>query len=155
MDYNKQATDFLESSVVEFLAVRAVPQMSPRWAKDGRHGTNWSITLRKYTERHEGDWKSFVSYTGLKKEIQFFFWSSIKSKEDAIHSHTGEKKPKAYDVLAGLYMRTEDFDDFCSSFGYSTDSREAEATFKEVQELNKKLESIFTEQELEALNEIQ
>ncbi len=157
-DYNKQAEDFLVSCKVEYKAEKAVPQTAPRWSKDGRHGTQWSITLTKYENQNRADEDiarvKFFYHKPL-KTIQFFFWSSIKSKEDTEHRYQGEKKPEAYDVLAGLYIPVDSFEDFCANFGYSEDSREAEATFKEVQELNKKLESIFTSEELERLSEIQ
>lgn len=134
MDYNKQATDFLASCKVEFKAVKAVPQKSPLWAEDGNHGTHWSITLTKDANR----------------KIEFSFWSSIKDKEDALKS-----SPTAYDVLAGIYTPVDTFKDFCDSYGYDEDSRKAEHTYHEVMALNKKLESIFSEKELQALQEIQ
>lgn len=149
--YQIQAETLLQSAGVLFEARQAIPQMSPRWAKDGEHGIQWSITLAKLKEKPQAE-----QYIGtveqmknhIEKKIQFFFWDSIANKEKT-------KKPQGYDVLANLYNQFGDtFEDFCANFGYSTDSREAEATYKEVEALNRKLESIFTAEELEALLEI-
>jgi len=158
MDYNKQAKDFLESCGVLFIAEKAIPQKSPRWSKDGKHGTHYSITLGKLKEKPSAT----VQYWGkpednlmhCSKVIEFSFWNSLHAKEKAEHTYNGSAKPRSYDVLAGVYMPVDSFDNFCSNFGYDTDSREAEATYNEVVELNKKLESIFTSEELERLQEI-
>ena len=155
-DHNKQAEDFLKSCGVLFVATKAVPQLAPNWSKDGKHGTHYSIQLGKLKEKPS----STVTYWGDAKDnlmhcstvIEFSFWNSIQAKEDAGHGESD--KPKAYEMLAGLYMPVTDFDDFCSMFGYDNDSRTAERTFKEVQELNAKIESIFTVNELEKLQEI-
>lgn len=156
MDYNKQAESFLLSCNVTFKAEKAVPQLSPRWAKDGKHGTHYSITLAKYKEPFSIGENNFLVKRGIpEKRIVFSFWNSIKAKEEAEHSYNKSDKPKAYDVLSSIYMPVQDFEDFCSCLGYSEDSREAEATYKEVVELNKKLEGIFTSEELARLIEIQ
>lgn len=156
MDYNKQAEEFLVSCNTIFQAQKATPQMSPRWAKDGKHGTQYSITLKKYDKLFTDEGKEiFHDWDRPLKEIQFFFWNSIHAKKEAeIRGHRNDR-PKPYDVLAGLYTPCESFEDFCGNYGYSEDSREAEATYKEVVELNKKLESFFTSSELEGLQEIQ
>lgn len=159
MDYNKQAKDFLESCGVLFIAEKAIPQKSPRWSKDGKHGTHYSITLGKLKEKPSAT----VSYWGDAKDnlihcstvIEFSFWNSLEAKRKVDYHESKSDKPREYDVLAGIYTPVDSFEDFCSNFGYDTDSREAEATYHEVVELNKKLESIFTSEELEQLQEIQ
>ena len=154
MDYNKQANDFLFACNVLFEAKKAVPQLDPNWSKDGKHGTHYSVTLSKYAEPFKLVDKVFIVTRGKpSKEIQFNFWNSIHAKEQAEHSKSD--KPKAYDVLSGLYMQVESFEDFCACLGYDEDSRTAEKIYKEVQEQNAKLESIFTPSELEKLQEIQ
>jgi len=156
MDYNKQAEDFLFSCNVSFEALKAIPQLAPNWSKDGKHGTHYSITLSKYAEPFKRtDWKEkgFIIKQGRPtKEIQFNFWNSLHAKEQSEHGKSD--KPRAYDVLAGIYTQIESFEDFCSNFDYDEDSRTAERTFKEVQELNAKLETIFNEEELAKLQEI-
>lgn len=163
IDYEKQATDFLRScgvSGVQMFAEKAVPQVAPRWAKDGKHGVQWSITLA----RMRGKMRSDQFIAGLKemhyfidKSVQFFFWDSVANKErDEKRGHTiSYKKPTAYSVLSGLYNPCDSFEDFCANYGYSEDSREAEKTYNEVLELNRKLESLFLPEELSRLQEIQ
>lgn len=155
-DYQKQGETFLRETNCIMEALRAVPQTSPNWAKDQKHGTQWSITIARLSLPIEK-----IEYIGsikemrhvIEKSITFPFWTSIKAKEDAEHSMIAraKEKPKAYDVLANLYTQADTFEDFCGNCGYSEDSREAYATWKEVAALNKKIESIFTEEELAAL----
>ncbi len=157
-DYRGQANAFLTETGVLMEIVRAVPQISPRWAKDGKHGTCYSVTLAKLREKpQEGAYIGNIADNRghIAKEIQFFFWNSIAAKEAALNgSALGEKKPSAYDVLAGLYNQADNFEEFCANFGYSEDSREAEKTYQEVGELNAKLGSIFTVGEIAAMSEI-
>ncbi len=156
-EYKRQAEHLLHIARVQLSIVKAVPQLSPRWAKGKEHGTCYTVALGKMPELwtlNKYEQASEVIERLATKKIQFFFWNSIAAKEAGRNSMTGEKKPSAYDVLAGLYMPVSNFKDFCGNFGYSDDSREAEKTYNEVIELNEKLESIFTPEELEALQEI-
>lgn len=155
--YKEQGEAFLKACGVALEVKQAVPQVAPRWAKDGKHGIQWSVELGKYKEKPSDT----VSYWGtfddnrmhMSSVIQFFFWGSIRDKEDS--EHRGMKhKPTAYSILAGLYSPVDSFKDFCANFGYSEDSMEALKTYDAVKEQNEKLESIFTSEELEALSEI-
>ena len=155
MDYEKQAQEFLRTANATLVVEIAVPQLSPRWAKDGKYGIQYSVTLAKmktdYTpNKYETTKEAQARFA--EKTVQFFFWDSIANKEKANHGISA--KPKAYDILAGLYNQTDSFQDFCSNYGYSEDSREAYATYEEVKALNAKIESIFTPEQLEALQEI-
>lgn len=158
MNYEEQAKDFLKHCGVIFYAVKAVPQKFPLWAEDGKHGIHWSITLAKIDKTKQLD---FIGrYRDMRhaitKEIEFSFWGSIHDKEKARHRMSGiDRKPCAYDVLAGIYYPSVDFKDFCDSFGYDNDSIKALKTFKEVEILNSKIESIFSGKELRKLSEIQ
>lgn len=63
--------------------------------------------------------------------------------------------PTAYAMLACLTKYDPGtFEDFCSEYGYDTDSRKAEKTYFAVQEEWKKVRSFFTSEELESLREI-
>jgi len=164
-EYTEKAESFLKASKVEMRAEQAVPQTAPLWAeKDGKHGIKWSIELVRYVsemraDRHIAGEKN--EYKKAIKTIQFFFWDSIASKE-AIDRHNQNAmhqrkypKPEAYNVLANLYHPTQEtFEEFCDEYGYDHDSRLAERTYEAVKELNQKLESFFTTEELEALKEI-
>jgi len=63
--------------------------------------------------------------------------------------------PTAYDVLACLTKYdVGSFEDFCSEFGYDTDSRTAERTFKAVVKEWENISRIYTEEQIEAMQEI-
>lgn len=65
------------------------------------------------------------------------------------------KKPSDYCILSGLTgYCAENFEDFCSEFGYDTDSRSAEKTFKDCLDQSKNLQMIFNDEELDELSEI-
>lgn len=160
--YDQQAIDFLTKYNLKLEAVEAVPQTAPRWATNGEHGVQWSITIAKMKGEPRPD-KDIVPLKELsahvEKSIQFFFWSSIKEKEDYENSYPRKfrhPRPSAYSVLANVYdPSVTTFEDFCSSFGFDTDSKKADETFKEVVALNKKIESILPLQALDDILEIQ
>lgn len=64
--------------------------------------------------------------------------------------------PTAYDVLACLEKYGyEDFEDFCATFGYDTDSRRAKKIFKSVQKEYDNVCKLWSDEEIEQLREIQ
>lgn len=70
-------------------------------------------------------------------------------------AYTG--KPKTSDVIHSLLMDSEaaeeSFEDWCSNFGYDSDSRKAERTYRACMETAKKMHRLFTEAELAELRE--
>jgi hypothetical protein len=80
----------------------------------------------------------------------FSFWNSKNDQQ------TG-KAPTAYDVLACISSEVycpDDFEEFCSEYGYDTDSRKAEQTFKAVVKQAESLRRIFTSELLDKLAEV-
>jgi len=139
-DYKKQAKDFLQKYGLTLSIVTAVPQKAPLWHEEGKeYGINYYCTL----SNKEG------------KEYGFDFWGSIADKENNFRGFP--KSPSAYSVLACLdtYADGFTFEDFCHSYGYDTDSRKAEKTFKAVQYQTEKLKEVLSDEAQEALNEIQ
>ena len=66
------------------------------------------------------------------------------------------QEPTAYDVLACLTKYdVGSFEDFCSEFGYDTDSRTAEKTYFAVVKEYNEVKRLWNEKEIEALQEIQ
>lgn len=66
-----------------------------------------------------------------------------------------EAKPTEYDILACVEKyRYDSFSDFCSEFGYSTDSISARETFLACGEEYTGLRRIFTKEQMEKLREI-
>jgi hypothetical protein len=65
------------------------------------------------------------------------------------------KAPTAYDILACVTKHeVGTFEDFCSEFGYDTDSRKAEKTYQAVKEEYLNISRLFNEDELAELQEI-
>ena len=156
--YQQQADYFLTTCGVHFEAVKAVPQDAPQWAKDGKHGTKYSITLAKIDST-----KGVVNeFTRVEQQPQLFsevitfpFWNSIHAKEQAKKSPIKSDKPSKYDVIATLdVMYNDTFEDWCFNYGYDEDSREAYKTYKAYLELDAKLRKVFTDGQLEALQYI-
>lgn len=80
------------------------------------------------------------------KQISFKFGDSINHTLEGI-------EPDLYDVLTTIsaeydFNNTE-FEEFCSEFGYNTDSRKAEKTFKLWKKQNTKLHKLFTDEEIQ------
>lgn len=73
-------------------------------------------------------------------------------KLDKIHK---PEVPDAYTVLACLTKYDPGtFEDFCSEYGYDTDSKKAEKTYNGVMEEWLNMQRLFTNEELEAMSEI-
>lgn len=63
--------------------------------------------------------------------------------------------PTAYDVLACLTKYDiGTFENFCSEFGYNTDSRTAETTYKAVLNEYNNVKMLYSDEEIEKLQEI-
>ena len=125
------------------LLPKGFPSGRPRWAKDWKHGTQYSILLAKIENGN------FLSYEELENRAEKSISFSLElnpQKEEATHGKSD--KHNAYDVLSGVYYPVSSFEEFCSSFGYSEDSREAYQTYQEVVELNRKDRKHFTAEEL-------
>lgn len=86
----------------------------------------------------------------IKTKLNWGFMDNKKS--DVIHY---PEAPTEYDLLACLTKYdVGTFEDFCGEFGYDTDSRKAEDTYKAVKEEYEKVCALFTDEELTELQEI-
>ena len=83
------------------------------------------------------------------REYKFKFGQSINDSN-------GKTNPTSYDVLTSLQKyEIEDFKDFCDSFGYDEDSRKAERIYKAVLDEYQNLKMLYSDAELEKMQEIQ
>lgn len=99
-------------------------------------------------DRKHLDRKDLVSFI---KRTDWDFLNNGKS--DIIHK---PKKPTVYDILACLTKYDpETFEDFCRALGYDTDSRSAKKTYKAVVKEYLNVCKLFTDEEIEDLQEIQ
>lgn len=69
--------------------------------------------------------------------------------------HAGDKVPTAYDVLAALTKSDPGtFENFCSEFGYDSDSRTAESIYNGVRKEWEQVSAMWTADEIEKMQEI-
>lgn len=126
-NYQEQATKFLKNTNTKFKAKYF--DYAYYFPQDKEQREIYKITLKT----PKG------SYT-------FKFGQSIASQ--------GEE-PTPYDVLACLTKYdVGSFEEFCSEFGYDTDSRAADRTFKAVVKEWENISRIYTEEQIELLQEI-
>lgn len=132
-EYEKQANDFLARHNIKFHA-KFMGDKCPLWC-DGKHihGDRYLVTFTRYNPY---------------KRITLSFWNSLNDKQNGI-------SPNAYDVLASIEKYDiGTFEDFCNEFGYDTDSRKAEKIYKAVKEQYTQLLTLFNDDEMAEMAEI-
>lgn len=131
MDYQKQANDFAKKHGVT-LKVIGEPEYRPYFLDDKEERFVFKLQLSRKGKRHT-----------------FTFGQSIAS---------GSEEPDMYSVLAAIEKNDpEDFEWFCSNYGYDTDSRKAEKIYKAVcreYAAVQRLFADFTEDQWDELREI-
>lgn len=158
MDYNKQAQDFLNSTKTTIEVVEIGKLKPENW--DSRPVKTLSVTLKN--ERHTYNFKFYCSLVDTYgPDLDWRHTSQYDPKYYAAlkkwRKEQSEKRKNnyAYDVLACLFVDySEDFEDFCSNFGYDTDSRKALDVYLAVRNETKNLKCLFTEDQLDLLHEI-
>lgn len=131
--YVKQANEFLARHSIE-LRVELLGKEKSTICKD-KWNNRFGVTLTNTASMSTGDAKS----------ISFEFHGSVKDFED------GRKTLSSYDVLACCSCDIncpETFEDFCTLYGYSEDSRKAEETFRACLAQAKKLRRFFNTEEM-------
>jgi len=172
--YEQQALDFLAKTNTTF---------SAEFVKHGKHFDNdkgtrdiYSITLSRGSRKFTFDFGQSINKSGfyytrgvnsipldykwikypkhklkylIKQEIDYSFISNL----DKVHY---PEAPNAYSVLACLTKYDPGtFEDFCSEFGYDTDSKKAEKTYNSVVNEWNNIKALFNDAEIEELQEIQ
>ena len=100
-------------------------------------------------------YRVFISYNG--KKTSFTFGDSLQNGYDG---KTPESNPEEYrqtilDCLVSDSYTPENFNEFCSEYGYNEDSRKAFKTYKRVIKQAEKINKVFSTEDLEALyNEV-
>lgn len=129
-EYEQQANEFLKDTKTEFKA--EFLKNSFHFSGDTEKRNIYEITLKR------GE-----------REYKFKFGDSIANTENL------KKSVSAYSVLSCLTKNeVGDFNNFCDDFGYDTDSRTAEKTYKAVLEEWNNVKMLFTDAEIEKLQEI-
>jgi len=121
------------------------------------HRINFNATFLRYGAHFEEDRDRGVNrdnyrctFSRGRARLVIFFGQSLNDSDGG-----GGNPPRAYDVLACIGKNDPGlFEEFCREFGYETDSRRAEKTYKAVVKEWKNVSAFFTAEELEALQEI-
>jgi hypothetical protein len=91
------------------------------------------------------------TFTRNKTKLSIQFGQSLVNSKPSRHA----KAPNAYDVLSCIEKYSPDtFENWCAEFGYDTDSRKAENTWKLCVDQWFQVERFFTSDELEKIREI-
>lgn len=124
----KQANKFLKSTGVRFEA---------KFLAFGKHFDD---------DKEDRDIYECKLINAYGREYVFKFGQSI--------ANSG-KTPTPYNVLACLTKNNPgDFENFCGEFGYESDSRKAFKVYKGVKREWKNIERLFSDKEIERLQEI-
>ena len=113
-----------------------------------------SSNTTQYSKLNIVDFRNFLLrieriLTSSAIELRSKNWGEAKQSENIVH-------PTSYDVLSCLQKYdVGTFEDFCSEFGYDTDSVKALKTYKAVQDEFKNVQALFNDYEIELLQEIQ
>lgn len=177
-EYDQQALDFLTLTGAKVEIKLADNQTCPEhWekCKPYRYEDGFNFpSKRKITVPHSHGLKYTVTISREgRKAYTFDFWSSINEtyKKEVEHlnrnfHHTIDMvrvyrtaiKPSAYDIFACLSCGTGTheltFEEFCSDYGYDTDSRKAEKVYNAACDESRALARLFSEEELDKLREI-
>lgn len=134
-DYNKQSTDFLQTTGTTFAAKflkKGIYFDGDKQARD-----IWSITLKNANHKYTFTFGQSIAHSGI--------------------------APTEYDVLACLQKyEVDDFTDFCNEFGYEQfddiyegHNRISFKIYKFVVKEWENIEKLFTPEQIELLQEIQ
>jgi hypothetical protein len=179
-EYEKQANDLLAKLGITFTA-ELIGKDCPRFCEDAIaerdmhaldtyprkshiHGKHYRCTFQR--DGHSKG-KEANGYTG---SMSIDFWNSYADEEynklgTASYRHgetllrydrKGKRTVSAYDVLACITKSEPGtFEEFCSEFGYSSDSMRAHDTWKAVRAEWRKVQGFFYPDEITAIQEVQ
>jgi hypothetical protein len=175
-NYEKQALDFLALTKTTFKC---------EFLKHGKHFENdkdtrdiYKITLERGKRSYSFNFGQSINCSGEYQVIErlrnkiwcekttggkyalsaedFKNLKHIMGIENDILKNPNFSAPTAYGVLACLTKYDPGtFEDFCSEFGYNEDSRTAERTYRAVLDEWMNISILFSDSEIEALQEIE
>lgn len=90
------------------------------------------------------------------KQFTFNFYDSIHNTESKDIYHDDLLPSILSSIRSDYYINSENypsFESFCGEFGYDTDSRRAERTYKTCMKHGDKLQEVFTEEEIETIQD--
>lgn len=167
-DYQVQAKQFLADCNATMDIKFVGKELPSHWLGETKSHNKYQFTITtpkgKYTSYF---WDSLHNTKVSEVSERTYAQQKYKASYDCLRSHEKAKAraelaklkanaiPTEYDILATVEKYGYDsFSDFCSEFGYSTDSISARETFLACGEEYAGLRRIFTEEQMEMLREI-
>lgn len=168
-EYQAQAKQFLADSNATMEISFIGKEIPSHWLGETKPHNKYQFTITtpkgKYTSYFcDSLWNTMVSemtqndYARKKYKMN---WDVLNYQEKVkvikeLNVLKANAIPTEYDILAAVEKYSYDsFSDFCSEFGYSTDSISARETFLACGEEYAGLRRIFTEEQMEKMREIQ
>ena len=167
-DYQAQAKQFLTDCNATMEINLVGKEVPAHWRDETKPHNKYQFTI----STPKGKYTSYFWDSLYNTEVSEMTADNLACKRRVIHydgltmyerakilkelkSLKSKVKPTEYDILACLEKYSYDsFSDFCSEFGYSTDSISARETFLACGEEYAGLRRIFTEEQIEKLREI-
>lgn len=167
-DYQAQAKQFLADCNATMEIKFVGKEIPTNWKGETRPHNKYQFTITTPRGKYASYfWDSLYNTEVSEVSETTYAQQKYKASYDCLRSHEKAKaraelaKLKAnarsteYDILAAVEKYGYDsFSDFCSEFGYSTDSISARETFLACGEEYAGLRRIFTEEQMEMLREI-
>ena len=128
----------IETKTAGTIKINSVFKGNKLWKNGSDRFQNWNN--HKVTVTHNG------------QKFSFDFWGSIANPEI---SNDQENVFALYCALSDGLSAENDFNEFCSEFGYDNDSRTAERIYKACEKTNAKINRVFSCDLYDLINEIQ
>ncbi len=173
MDYEKQASDLAAKLGLELIINKV--EHRKHFLDDTDSRDVYNVTLKRGSRSYTFDFGQSINcsgkYIGHKRLCLNNFKQYLFSEEDIkkwkldgwwckktyeIKKNPNYKEPGFYDILCCLTKYDPgDFNNFCDDYGYSNDSIKALKTYEAVTTEFVAMQSLFSDEELELLTEIQ
>lgn len=151
-DYEKQGTDFLAKHETE-MTVKFLYN-GPYFEDEKESRDVYEVTLKRGTSDYTFKFGQSIANSGL--TVKRNPRGRTVYDHEEVRRKGGRIVPSAYDILSALTKNDPGtFKDFCSDFGYDTDSRRAEKIYFAVQEEYSAIAKMFTAAERDEMSEIQ
>jgi hypothetical protein len=152
-EYDKKAEAFLAKTNTTFKA--GFLRYGKHFDDDKESRDVWRITLTRGNRAYSFDFGQSIAHSGRYiLRIDGSKTNGFKSM-GAHHKNPDFEEPTPYDVLACLTKyEPGTFEDFCGDFGYNTDSKRAEKTYNAVKEEWLQVQTLWTDEEISELQEI-
>lgn len=171
--YEQQAIDFLNQTGAS-IDIK-FNRSGKHFADDKEDRDIYTITIKRGSRKFSFDFGQSINKSGFyytkgrqiipldRSKLNDINLSSFIKKNDHYFLDNGKsdiihrpEAPSYYDVLACLQKYDiGSFDDFCSEFGYDIDSRQPDKTYKAICKEYDNICRLFTDEEIELMQEIQ